>query len=242
MLTIIRIAMVACVFMWAPAITSIAQTENTNEPVSFGERTQLGSIQPAFINEASGLAASRRYPGMYWVHNDNGRHPGLFLIDAAGRLQATVQLAGASFQDWEDLAAVTLNGQHHLIVADCGDNSLRRDSCRLFVLSEPERELEQEAVIEATISDVETLSFRYPDGARDCESVAVDNTGTVFLLTKQHAPEHPRAAWYTLTLNPQNPHEVQTANRLESGFDEPLVTGMDFAPNGRWCVVRSYGT
>lgn len=38
------------------------------------------------LNELSGIARSRAYPGVWWVHNDSGDEPRLFAIDAEGKL------------------------------------------------------------------------------------------------------------------------------------------------------------
>ncbi len=226
-------------------------TPRSTANLQFGQREQLGAIQARQINEASGLAASRQHAGMYWVHNDNGRHPGLFLIDSSGRHRATVQLAGAPFQDWEDMAAVTIDGESHLVLADCGDNSFRREECRLYVLKEPHlldsadhEPADEPSPVELTVDEFETIRFRYPDGPRDCEAMAVDatGTGTVFLITKQHTPDHPRMAVYQLALQSADRGQVQVATRLDTPFDAPLVTGMDISPNGQLCVVRSYSS
>ena len=44
-----------------------------------------GSISSS-IPEASGIVKSRRYPGIYWVHNDSGNPPLLFAIRGDGRI------------------------------------------------------------------------------------------------------------------------------------------------------------
>ena len=38
--------------------------------VSAGHK--VGIVESAVINEASGMAASRKNPGVLWVHNDDG--------------------------------------------------------------------------------------------------------------------------------------------------------------------------
>src|SRR5262245_57051971 len=56
----------------------------------------LPSTQPAFeivgrldareISESSGIVESRRYPGVYWTHNDSGNGAEIFAITREGKL------------------------------------------------------------------------------------------------------------------------------------------------------------
>ena len=56
------------------------------------------------IVEASGLAVSRRHPGVLWTHNDSGDPARLFAVGADGRTRAVLTLAGpctAGRDSWE---------------------------------------------------------------------------------------------------------------------------------------------
>src|ERR671919_653887 len=55
------------------------------------------------LSEASGVAASRRTPGVFWAHNDSG-DPVLFALDRHGAVKGRVRATGASVDDWEDMA------------------------------------------------------------------------------------------------------------------------------------------
>lgn len=55
--------------------------------VSWGDHLQdTATVTHPPLNELSGIARSRAYPGIWWVHNDSGDEPRLFAIDAEGRL------------------------------------------------------------------------------------------------------------------------------------------------------------
>ncbi|MFQ5551820.1 MAG: hypothetical protein ACE5FJ_11355, partial [Gemmatimonadales bacterium] len=43
------------------------------------ERT--GSLRHRLLREASGVAASRSYPGTLWTHHDSGHEPEVFAIN-----------------------------------------------------------------------------------------------------------------------------------------------------------------
>ncbi|WP_146909188.1 hypothetical protein [Arenimonas daejeonensis] len=143
----------------------------------WGEPEIAGLVTDPAMDEISGMAASRTHPGDFWVINDSGNSAELQLMDGSGQHRGSVA-AGVANIDWEDLASFELDGKPYLLIADTGDNGgLRRDLV-LHVLEEP--------------SDLATpaklawsLRFRWPDGPRDCEAVAVDpKRGEVLLLSK----------------------------------------------------------
>ena len=53
---------------------------------------RIGTLEHPEIREASGIAASRRHPGIFWVHNDSGNPPSLFAVRA--RRLARPRLSG----------------------------------------------------------------------------------------------------------------------------------------------------
>src|SRR3546814_483495 len=146
-----------------------------------------GMLLDARLDEISGLAASQAHEGVLWMLDDGGNDPQLFAISTRGGLQATFQVAGVAKTDWEDIAAFELDGRRYLLVADTGDNGGLRRSLQLHVIEEPASldEVAQHAPLEPAWS----IAFRWPDGARDCEAVAVDaRRGEVLLISKKRTP------------------------------------------------------
>jgi hypothetical protein len=140
------------------------------------------------ISEASGLAASRRNPGIWWVHNDgpNSAQPvpaSVYALDNKGKITATLDLTGATNVDWEDLDAVTIGATSYLWVADVGDNGKVRPNVQLYRIAEPLLTTNGEVI--AVAPDVVTLS--YPGGAQyNVETTFVDPTnGDLYLVTKE---------------------------------------------------------
>lgn len=208
-----------------------------------------GVMGDARLAETSGIAASRSRPGAFWVHNDSGNAPELHLMSAEGARLATVAVERVRNVDWEDLAAFDLDGKRYLMVADTGDNGGLRRTLELIVVEEP-----------ATITDglsltpAWTLRFRWPDGARDCEAVAVDAAaGEVLLVSKKRVPPE----LYRLALRPEG-GGVQTARRIGRlrGIAQPSaadlaqnpvygryraqITAADLSPDGRTLAVLNY--
>src|SRR6056297_1008717 len=98
---------------------------------------KLGTISDSRINEASGLAASHKVSGAFWLHNDSGDGPNLYMIDSTGKLLISGYVNGASARDWEDIASFVLEGVPYLVIADVGDNPVDKSSYKLYIIEEP---------------------------------------------------------------------------------------------------------
>jgi len=157
------------------------------------------TINQEALTESSGLGTSGRAADLYWSHNDSGGPTDLYAFDGQGAARGVLHLQPALNLDWEDMAAYTENGAPRLLVADVGDNSAIRPSVRLYTVDEPA--LDGSAATQ-TRAPQQTIFIRYPDGARDCESVAVDPLeGMIYLLSKRDAV--PRL--YRVPLHPTLP-------------------------------------
>jgi hypothetical protein len=183
------------------------------------DRTLLDSR----ITESSGLARSTYSRDTLFTHNDSGDSARVFAVDAAGRTQAVISLAGVRARDWEDMAA----GPHHsLWVGDIGDNGTARDSITVHRFVEP-----------ATLNDMTTSStpyeFTYPDGAHNAEGLMVHPvSGRVYVVTKQSSGGGIYAAPTSLsTSNPNRLSRVATA--------PSLVKAAGFSPDGSRMVLSA---
>lgn len=141
-----------------------------------------GRLEHPSLQECSGIVASRRHAGVFWVHNDSGNAPELFAVDAAGKHRGgPVTVEGARNHDWEDIA---LDASGRLIVADVGNNLSARRDLLLYVLPEPDLDassVKVEAVYPFTFAD----QSHFPSLERefDCESVCVRGQ-EAYLFTK----------------------------------------------------------
>src|SRR5690606_29115274 len=120
------------------------------------------------MREISGLAASTLHPGVLWMHDDGGNPARLFAVSTKGRRLATFGIEGVTKTDWEDMDAFEFQGKRYLLIADTGDNGGLRRALQLHVVEEPT------ALTNARLKPAWSIAFRWPDGARDCEAVAVD--------------------------------------------------------------------
>jgi len=211
-------ALVACLALAGcqRAVSDVAPSSAPSPAVT--GYTLSGRISDPALDEISGIALSRRDPGRLWAVNDGDNPAELHLLEMEGRRVARFRLAGVRNVDWEDLAAFSWNGTPYLLVADIGDNSSRRVTVQLHLLVEPEVATGTVAGV-GELRPVATLRFRYPDGPRDAEGVAVDVPGgTILVLSKRET--EPR--FYRLPLRlewPAVPLVAEPVGRLQ--LDRP---------------------
>jgi hypothetical protein len=137
------------------------------------------------IPESSGLAVSRRNPGVLWSHNDSGNAAVLFALDTAGHVLGRVRVPVRT-RDWEDVSAARCGADDCLYIADIGDNRGARPQIQIYRVPEP------------APGDVETAPPKvfngiYADGPHNAEAMFVigadlfivtrDRTGGVYKST-----------------------------------------------------------
>ena len=208
-----------------------------------------GLMSDARLAETSGLAPSRRQPGRFWTLNDGDNSAELHLMSETGARVASITVDGVRNVDWEDLAGFELDGKPYLLIADTGDNGGIRRSLKLIVVEEPARVTDG-----MRLKPAWTLRFRWPDGARDCEAVAVDaKAGEVLLVSKKRVPPE----LMRIDLRARR-GVVQVAEPLDllDGIVQPeaselernprfgryrsQVTAADLSPDGRTLAVLNY--
>ncbi|MES2438501.1 MAG: hypothetical protein V4584_05525, partial [Verrucomicrobiota bacterium] len=230
------------------AVALLATTHADQKPTDFLPVAEKQKLQPSPINEASGLAISSADPGFMWIVNDSGGAPDVYLTGTDGTYRGKVTLKDTKNIDWEDLASFTLDGKNYLLVADSGDNNSKRDSCTLHILREPAIP-ESGKNLDATVLPSWQIQFRYEDGPRDCESVAVDaQAGKIILISKRTNPPEV----YELPLRAPAKRGIQTALKIGPTavkcptvsfipfHDQPV--GLDItADNSLAAVVTYYG-
>ncbi len=220
------------------------------------------------IEEMSGIVKSRRYPNVYWVHNDSGDEPRLFAIRAdggavmpswlaanfyVGAAAAAAAVEGkkafpgvrvdmAANFDWEDIA---IDGDT-LYIADVGNNGNARRDLGVYVLTEPNPE-----AVDRTRTR-KWLPVAYPDqdtfpGDRwhfDCEAVFVFG-GKLHFLTKHRASRQigtPETGSNLYRLTTDYTDRVNVLEKVDSHRDlGGWVTGADLSPDGKTLAVLCQG-
>lgn len=149
---------------------------------TFGMPVARGLLD-ATLTEVSGMATTGSDRQHLWAHMDSGDQANLYELSDTGDIIRTVNLQGLEPVDWEDLASGPCADREEpnacLYIGDIGDNLAARPQISLHRVRAPAADVKQ--VAEA---DIETVSLIYPDGPRDCEALVVDDSATVYLLTK----------------------------------------------------------
>ena len=206
--------------------------------------TQLGVVQDSRLTEISGIDASYIYPDCFWVHNDSGNPAELFLIDSHGNTRVVLRLKGATNIDWEDICLFTYSGVPHICIADVGDNNAVRDDCQLYVFPEPKLDLpgKDEPAVTEEVSNVVKLNFKYSDGPRNCEAIAVHPKRREFYLfqksTKRNSQER-EFGIYKLRLKKNYKLESNVARKIGNVRDR-LVTGAAISRDSKQLIYCNY--
>lgn len=198
----------------------------------------VGALASDELDEVSGLVASRRHPGLFWVHNDSGDSARVFAIDLGGELRAEVALEGAGARDYEDIAVLpSRTGADTLVVADTGDNLQRRERVQLYVFAEPELGTAADGRYRLRPRRIEV---RYEDGPRDVETLLADPiTGDLFLVEKGPllARREPVGVYRIAASDAAGPSALA---RLVAKVPLGPVTAGDILPDGSGLALRNY--
>jgi hypothetical protein len=146
----------------------------------FVSTPQLFPVNSGLIDEASGLAASHRNPGVLWVIEDSFRPTALHLLGTDGKYLKSIGIKGSINRDWEELAVSKdpKDGQVYLYIGDIGDNFGLFNEYTILRALEP---------ASGTTDSLTMTSFRfkYSDGRHNAEAFVVDPiNGDIYLFTK----------------------------------------------------------
>jgi hypothetical protein len=216
------LTLVVLIAIWTTLIVNFAFAEQLQR-VPYGPAVLNGHLENPALQEVSGMAASILNKGVLWVHNDGGNGPYVFASSGEGKHLGRFQRASADNIDWEDMTSFQLDGSAYLLIGDIGDNHARRPYCTLYVVAEP-------TITGSDRSQTRILPiawqrrFRYEDGPRDCEAMAVDvETRRVLLLSKRDTPP----VLYSLPLLSGTSGEPDLARKITEVSNIPPPTPAD---------------
>lgn len=163
--------------------TGNQETETKSVPVTM---VRTGFLASDNLMEASGIQASHSREGDFFLHNDEGE-PILYTIDASGADLGSISIVPAKNRDWEDITSVPVDGNRWIVAGDIGDNMAKRQSIKLYFAEEPKTGKHDRYSGQQILKHALTLT--YPDGPRDCESMAYDPVDKqILLLSKRDKP------------------------------------------------------
>lgn len=211
----------------AATLAGCAQLEvQARGPTAFGDGVVAGHLRGGDMREVSGMVASQKHTGHFWLHNDSGAEPELVLIDSTGVERARVRIQGVRNRDWEDIS----RRGDTLLIAETGDNAAQHDTVFVFAVLEPD------AIANDTLPLLASYPMQYPDGPRDAESLMADpHSGDWYIVSKRE--ERVRVYRYA---SPQRAGQLATLELLPLELPFRLAVAADFAPNGNEFVIKTY--
>ncbi len=175
------------------------------------------------IPETSGLAVSRRNPGLLWSHNDSGSAAVLFALDTAGALRGRLRVPIRT-RDWEDISAARCLSGDCLYIADIGDNRRARRQVYIYRVQEPAPGDEETA-------PPEVFTATYADGPHNAEAMFVIGAD-LFIITRDRT-----GAIYRSTITPSDTRELTLQRVGELGLS--AVTDAEASRDEQSVVVRT---
>jgi hypothetical protein len=213
----------------------LAQSDAAPAPYT---ATKICNLQDQEIDESSGIGASRRYPGLFWTHNDSGDSARLFLINKEGKTLTVVHLKNAGALDWEDMAVAGDKEKSWVYAGDIGDNAEVRPNIVVYRFKEPEIDLKNPPK-ELTL-ECEKMALIYPDKPHNAETLMADLDEQLLIVTK--------AAGQAFVYEAAEPFKAGGTQELKKlgeltmpeGFRSSMTTGGDISPDGKHLVVMTY--
>jgi hypothetical protein len=175
-----------------PTATVFAATSPGERAAALCAGSQAGVtpnvVQASEVVEISGLAAGRANPGVLWAHNDSGDTARMIAFTTDGEPRGVYTIEGAEAIDWEDMAIAPIREEatpalFDLFLGDIGDNAAVRTEIVIYRVREP---LIAAGAVDRVIASEQRVVLRYPDGARDAETLLADPvTGDLFIVSKE---------------------------------------------------------
>ncbi len=212
-------------------------TENNYDTLitctDFEKQKQTGVVQDKSIPELSGIAASRKNKGGYWVHNDSGNPNDIFLIDSLGNTLLTVRIGNAYNRDWEDICvgAGPDSTKTYVYVGEIGDNNTKYPIKAIYRIEEPTI---QDGVSRIMV-DADIIYFNYPDEKiYNAETLMLDpKTKDLFIVTKGDSSQ------VFILPYPQIANKTTTVKYITS-LPIYLATAGDISPKGDEILIKNY--
>ena len=222
---------------------------------------QVGEVQANPLDEVSGVAASRKNPGVLWMHNDfPSAHPDdanrIYATSTGGEILAAYAVSvGPGAYDPEDIAVgpgpidgvENPAGGNYIYWGDIGDNASRRSEIWIKRIPEPDVDSGRQTVHETLdeTDGVEIIRLRYPTGEdapshKDSETLLVDpENGDIYVVTKRMYPNKVYRAPY-----PQSTTEITTLSLVavlpeQTGLS--WITAGDISHDGRFVMLKNNG-
>ncbi|TCV19923.1 hypothetical protein EDC17_100322 [Sphingobacterium alimentarium] len=197
---------------------------------------KLGKVKSALITEISGITPYGYGEGYFWVHNDSGDGPFVYLIDSTANLKVKVEVEGVKFTDVEDIARFQVDDKKYLVLADIGNNLRNREILSLYVIEEPQVTISK-SLNTIRVPLLKEIKVRYSDKRRDAEAIFVDPTDHQLYITSKRDFESTVFS-LPLDLNGSTAHTLRPLLTLPFTF----TTSADISGDRKYIVAKNLTT
>ncbi len=203
-----------------------------------------GKLSSKQMNEISGIAASAINHDIYYVHNDSGDTSRFFAITPDGKLVSTIYFKGDTTEalgvrDCEDIAVGPgpKRRKSYVYLGDIGDNNSSRKYLTIYRMEE------NAAWAKDSLSraDAVAVHLKYPDGARDAETLMIDPIEKLLYIVSKRQDS---VTVYTTPLKFKPNDTVTLTKRCKlffKGFKVfKWITAGDISRDGTQILLKSY--
>ena len=176
------------------------------------------TINDSRITRSSGLArdvAAKRY----WTVNDSGEPGTAYALSGNGKVTGTLRYRAQPV----DVEAVATYGSR-LYLADIGDKQRNRQFVTVYFFDQ--------AKPASGAVPYKSYDFQYPDGKHDAETLLVDGTGRLYIVTKDKSGG--------IYAAPGQPSRRALNTLFRVGTAPAYVTDGVFLPGDRQIALRTY--
>ncbi len=217
----------------------------------WSEGAKAGDLDRLQIDEASGVAASIRFPGRLYHVNDSGSGPYFYVGDLDGGKTRAVRIEGfdAKGSDFEDASVGgCFSGKSCFFIADIGDNGKLRKYVRVIVVEEADN-------FGSSAVPLKILRLVYPDRPHNAEGMAVHPNGDIYIFTKEedvgNRESFPAELYRIKKDKWENAGTGEQMLEYVGELDLPrlsnsgssfggVITSFDIAPDGKTFLVLTY--
>ena len=222
------------------AILCVSCTEMITPSDSFNDSQDLGKIENNQIKESSGIVASYRNKGLIWTHNDSGDKNRLFAMDSNGKGTREFYLEGASNRDWEAISMATFPEGSFIYVGDIGDNNNEFPTSTIYRVPEPE--ITGSTPQSNTLQNVQKITYKYVDGARDAEAFLIDQSSKdIFIISKRESSKRLYRLPFPQSYTQTNTAEFVQELTFSAGAGTPLfIVDGNVSVDNKEIIIKNY--
>lgn len=211
----------------------------TNCSVNYGQLSYVGKLSND-LKEVSGVESIPDSDN-FWMVNDSGNHPRVYVVNAQGKIQKTLYIEGKN-KDWEDL---TKDKAGNLYIGDFGNNANTRKHQKIYILSAND-------LMHKKSIDPQKIEFSFPNQKKfppkkkdrhfDVESFFHHN-GYLYLFTKSRTKkDYGRTDLYKIPAI-AGKHKAEFINTFNTCSDMNCwITSAAISPDGKKVVLLSHAT